>query len=104
MQQFRLSYDYENARERFLRELHAGLAETGRDFTGFDAEFRFAGRPVIHYTELASDTTVEWFVVGDGHVQVSVGCRWTSSGKTSVERACEQVVRTLRITAPESGG
>ncbi|MPY82332.1 MAG: type VII secretion-associated protein [Actinophytocola sp.] len=104
VQQFRLSYDYENGRERFLRELHAGLAETGRDFTGFDADFRFADRPVIHYTELATDTTVEWFVVGHGHVQVSVGCRWTSSGKTSVERACEQVIRTLRITAPESGG
>lgn len=104
VQQFRLGYDYENGRARFLRELRAGLAETGRDFTGFDADFRFADRPVIHYTELASDTTVEWFVVGDGHVQVSVGCRWTSSGKAGVERACEQVVRTLRITAPESGG
>ncbi|GAA5122360.1 type VII secretion-associated protein [Haloechinothrix salitolerans] len=97
VQQFRLRYDFEDERERFLSELRTGLRETGRDYEGFDADFVFVGRSVIHYTEQADDSTVEWFVVGADRVQVSIGCRWTPSGKDTVESACEEVVRTLRI-------
>lgn len=101
VQQFSLSYDFDDDRERFLSELRSGLDETGRDYVRFNPDFVFVGRTVIHYTEQADDSTVEWFVVGADQVQVSVGCRWTPDAKDEVESACEEVVRTLRIT--ESG-
>lgn len=98
VQQFSLGYDFDDDRERFLSELRTGLDETGRDYVRFNPDFVFVGRTVIHYIEQADDSTVEWFVVGAGQVQVSVGCRWTPDAKDVVESACEEVVRTLRIT------
>ncbi|ETA66363.1 type VII secretion-associated protein [Haloechinothrix halophila] len=102
VQQFSLSYDFDEDRERFLSELRTGLDETGRDYVRFNPDFVFVGRSVIHYTEKADDSTVEWFVVGADQIQVSVGCRWTSDAKDAVESACEEVVRTLRITEPST--
>ncbi|MPY76954.1 MAG: type VII secretion-associated protein [Actinophytocola sp.] len=102
VQQFWLSYDFANHRKRFLRELRTGLDETGRDYSEFNPDFVFVGRSVIHYTEQTDDSTVEWFVVGADQVQVSIGCRWTPEAKDVVESACEEVVRTLRITEPRT--
>lgn len=102
VQQFWLSYDFDDERQRFLDELQAGLDETGRDYSRFNPDFVFVGRSVIHYTEQTDDSTVEWFVVGADQVQVSIGCRWTPEGKDMVESACEEVVRTLRVTEPRT--
>ncbi|MPY98411.1 MAG: type VII secretion-associated protein [Actinophytocola sp.] len=102
VQQFWLSYDFEDDRQRFLNELQTGLDETDRDYSRFNPDFVFVGRSVIHYTEQTDDSTVEWFVVGADQVQVSIGCRWTPERKDMVESACEEVVRTLRITEPRT--
>lgn len=102
VQENRLSYDSDAEPARPRRELREQIADTGRHgagrYTGFDPRASFAGRDVVYYRERAADgSTVDWYVLLDGRVQISVGCRYTPAGAASVERACREVVRTLRV-------
>lgn len=102
VQQNRLNYDSAAEPARPRRELQAQLArrsgtQPGR-YAGFDPQAGFAGRDVIYYRERPADgSTVDWYVLFRGRVQVSVGCRHAPAVAGQVERACREVVRTLQI-------
>lgn len=104
VQENRLDYDSDAEPARPRRELATLLdgarpegARPGR-YAGFDPDAGFAGREVIYYRESPADgSTVDWYVLFQGRVQVSVGCRHTPATTTQVERACREVVRTLQI-------
>lgn len=104
VQENRLSYDVDADPARPRRELQAQLADTRRSgtqpgrYAGFDPQASFAGRDVIYYRERPTDgSTVDWYVLFQGRVQVSVGCRHTPAVAGQVEQACREVVRTLQI-------
>jgi type VII secretion-associated protein (TIGR03931 family) len=99
VQENRLNYDSDAEPERPGRELQTQLADAqpGR-YTDFDPHASFAGRDVTYYRESPADgSTVDWYVLFQGPVQVSVGCRHTPAVAGQVERACREVVRTVRI-------
>ncbi|HEY2723584.1 MAG TPA: type VII secretion-associated protein [Pseudonocardiaceae bacterium] len=99
VQQNRLAYDSAAAPQRPGRELRDQLAATtpGR-YSEFDTAAEFAGRAVVHYREHPTDgSTVDWFVLFQGQVQVSVGCRHDPATRRQVGSACREVVRTVRI-------
>ncbi|MGH3910827.1 MAG: type VII secretion-associated protein, partial [Pseudonocardiaceae bacterium] len=104
VQENQLNYDVDADPARPRRELRAQLEDTRRNgtepgrYAGFDPQASFAGRDVIHYRERPADgSTVDWYVLFQGRVQVSVGCRHTPAVARQVERACREVVRTLQI-------
>ncbi|MDV6013091.1 type VII secretion-associated protein [Haloechinothrix sp. LS1_15] len=97
VRQFDLNVSIDGDFASFADELEELVHDAGDRFTGFERDARFAGRDVIHYIEPAQRHTTDWYVMAEGHVQVSVGCRYTRSGMEPVEQACEQVVRTLAI-------
>ncbi|MQA62248.1 MAG: type VII secretion-associated protein [Actinophytocola sp.] len=98
VQDFTLGYDFESNRERFLRELRTRLDESETSFSAVDPDLEFGGRPVIHYSEPDENSPVDWFVFAENNVQISVGCRWTPEGKARLKAACEEVVRTMKIS------
>lgn len=103
VQENRLDYDSDAAPARPRRELQSQLADSRREatprYSGFAAHASFAGRDVIYYRERPADgSTVDWYVLLRRRVQVSVGCRYTPAAARQVERACRDVVRTLRIS------
>lgn len=104
VQQNRLDYDSDAEPARPRRELQAQLADARRSgtapghYAGFDPQASFAGRDVTYYRERPMDgSTVDWYVLFQGRVQVSVGCRHAPAVAGRVERACREVVRTLQI-------
>jgi hypothetical protein len=116
-----LGYDADREPLRARAELRAEFIRAvseGAPLSGFDDEARFAGRPVVGYREMAGAaaggaaeeaddapegpradaTQVDWYVVLDGDAQLSVGCRYTTSGASEVAAACATVVGSLRRT------
>jgi type VII secretion-associated protein (TIGR03931 family) len=99
VQENQLGYDSGAEPERPRRELLAQLAaaQPGH-YTDFDPDASFAGRTVAYYRESPGDgSTVDWYLLFEGKVQVNIGCRHTPAVAGQVERACREVVRTLRI-------
>ncbi|MEU4802116.1 type VII secretion-associated protein [Actinosynnema sp. NPDC023587] len=93
----KLTYDSSEDRARAERELRTEY-DRGRELSGFDTSRRFGGKDAVYYRERAGTATVDWYVLFQGDVQVSVGCQYPASGEDRVRRACEQVVRTLTVT------
>ncbi|MGH4026984.1 MAG: type VII secretion-associated protein [Pseudonocardiaceae bacterium] len=103
VQKNQLDYDSDAAPARPRRELQNQLADSRRSgtarYSSFDPDASFAGRDVIYYRERPADgSTVDWYVLLQRRVQVSVGCRHTPAAARQVERACREVVRTLQIS------
>jgi type VII secretion-associated protein (TIGR03931 family) len=98
-----LGYDADAEPARVRAELHAeflAAASAGQPLSAFDADARFAGRSVVSYREAGTGTeaAVDWYVVLDGDVQLSVGCRHTEAGTDAVRAACETVVGSVHRT------
>jgi type VII secretion-associated protein (TIGR03931 family) len=83
---------YRELRERYLRE-----AAGGARLSGFTLSARFADREVIayHQTQPLRGATVDWYVIFDRDLQLSVGCQHTPSGADAVRVACGRVVASL---------
>ena len=97
-----LAYDADANRDRAVGELRtqydgSRAATTPPPVDGFDPSGSFAGRDVLHYTELVRGGTVDWYVLFGGRYQVSVGCRHDEAGAERVRAACDRVVRTLTV-------
>lgn len=99
VQEFPLTFDATADRARLVRELRVQLDAAGPAFGSLDPDASYGGRPVVRYVQRGEAATVDWYVVAEGKVQISVGCQYTAAGAERVRPACEQVVRTLRITA-----
>ncbi len=83
---------YRELRGQYLREVAAGA-----HLSGFTLSTRFAGREVIAYHQELPlrGATVNWYVVFDRELQLSVGCQHTPSGVEAVRAACGRVVASL---------
>jgi type VII secretion-associated protein (TIGR03931 family) len=99
VQQTRLGYDSAAAPQRGPGEIAELLAaEDPAEYSGFDPVARFAGRDVVRYRQRPGDgSTVEWYVLFEHTVQVSVGCRAKPPAAAEVERACRHVVASLQV-------
>ncbi|MCP3798850.1 type VII secretion-associated protein [Allokutzneria sp. A3M-2-11 16] len=94
-----LSYNATLEPERALGELRRVVeARAAEGYTGFAPSARFAGREVAQYRRELRGSVVEWHVVFEGPMQLTVGCQSTPGGREAVGRACEHVVRTLAGT------
>lgn len=100
VEEIRLSFDSTADRARAVDRLRTEFAQAGDTFADFDDGASFAGRDVITYRETLSGATVDWYVLFEGHTQVSVGCQSANGGdgRDQVAQACETVVRTLTVT------
>jgi type VII secretion-associated protein (TIGR03931 family) len=99
VQQTRLSYDSAAMPRRGPGEIAELLAaEDPAEYSGFDPAARFASRDVVRYRQRPGDgSTVEWYVLFERTVQVSIGCRTKPSTAAEVERACRNVVTSLQV-------
>lgn len=100
-----LSFDGAAEPDRLLDAVRREMAAPGREFGQLEPDVTFAGRRLLHYDEYREDlaavpelSTVDWFVLAEGRVRVTVGCEWTEPAVRRVKDACTQVVGTLRIT------
>lgn len=99
VRQGKLDYDVDTERARAVRELRAsyqGLVDSGGNYSGFQDSTTFAGRDVVHYREQLPNADVDWFVLHKGHSRVSVGCQYDAPGRAETQRACAQVVGSLK--------
>lgn len=99
VEEIRLSFDSTDDRSRAVDKLRSDFDRAGETYEDFDEEASFAGRDVIRYRERLSGATVDWYVLFDGHTQVSIGCQYATGGdaRDQVAAACESVVRTLTL-------
>ncbi len=98
-----LGYDTGAEPERALAELRTVFdaeVAAGAPLSGFTADGRFAGRPVVSYRQSGPGVAVDWYVVLDADAQLSVGCRHTAAGAATVAAACEAVVGSVRRDRP----
>lgn len=100
VEETRLNYDSDAdpvKAEQQLGDLLAAADPT--EYFGFDPNASFAGRHVLAYRQRAGDgSTVEWYVLFERAVQISVGCRYPArGGVTEVEEACRRVVGSLEV-------
>jgi len=102
VEQIRLSFDSTADRSRAVDKLRGDYDSAGPTFSGFDESADFAGREVIYFQQALqnTDATVDWYVLFQGHTQVSVGCQHANGGDRTdeVAAACETIVRTVTIT------
>ena len=99
VQETRLGYDSAATPRRGPGEIAELLAaEDSAEYSGFDPAARFGGRDVVRYRQRPGDgSTVEWYVLFERTVQVSVGCRAKPSTAADVQRACRSVVASLQV-------
>lgn len=97
VQEFPLSFDATADEQRFVRELRNQVDAAGPQFSGLEPDATFAGRSVLSYVQRSGGTTVDWFVLTERRVQISVGCQYTAGAADRVRTACEQIVRTLQV-------
>lgn len=84
------------SRDAHVAQLRAELDKRG--FSDINADASFAGKEVVYYREKPARGTIDWYVLFDGNVQVSMGCEYTDLGAVQVRTACHQVIATMAIT------
>ncbi|MFC9360066.1 type VII secretion-associated protein [Rhodococcus sp. NPDC057014] len=80
--------------------LASKIAQRGRPelFGALERDVVFGGRPGIAYSEFPDESSaVRWHVLVERDLQVSVGCQFLAEEWESIERVCEDVVRSLVI-------
>lgn len=93
-----LNYDSTTDRDRAVSQLRGQFQAAGTAFSGFDPGARFAGKTVVYYRQQLSGATVDWYVLFQRRVQVSVGCQYTDGGRDRVRAACDASVRSLLVS------
>lgn len=99
VQEFPLTFDATADRGRLIRELRVQIDAAGAAFSGLDPNATFGGRAVIRYVQKGESATVDWYVLADERVQISVGCQYSAAAAARVRAACEDIVRTLKIAS-----
>lgn len=74
----------------------ANAAEKTEVFVDFDPSGQSAGRPAITYRELRGAHHVDWVVLVDTAVRISIGCQHRPGDADAVRAVCEQAVRSAR--------
>jgi type VII secretion-associated protein (TIGR03931 family) len=94
----RLTYNATEDPARAETELR-GQYDQRANVSDFDASADFATKDVVYYREVVESAVIDWYVLFQDDVQVSVGCQYPQDGHDRVRPACEQVVRTLTVTS-----
>ncbi|GAB3910564.1 hypothetical protein GCM10029964_114700 [Kibdelosporangium lantanae] len=97
VQELALNFDATSDRAKALADLHAKYEKATQRLSDLDDNTTFAGRQVVHYRQTVDQATVDWFVLFQGHAQVSIGCQYTTTGRDHVLEACDHVVRTMKV-------
>ncbi|WP_326568125.1 type VII secretion-associated protein [Amycolatopsis rhabdoformis] len=99
-QEFVMDYDATADRAQLVDSLRSQAARDP-NYSAFNPDLTYGGRAVIGYHQRKSDQlTVNWFVVVQGKIRVHVGCQYEAPAlRQRVDTACEQIVRTLKITS-----
>ena len=99
-QEFVMDYDATADRRKLVDALQSGVSGN-TNYTAFHPDLTYGGRSVIGYVESKPERiTVRWYVLVQGRIRVHVGCQYQSPAvQQRVDAACEQVVRTLKITS-----
>ncbi|MCE7000045.1 type VII secretion-associated protein [Saccharothrix sp. S26] len=92
-----LNYNATQDRGRAEGELR-GQYDQRENVSDFDPSADFAAKDVVYYREQAGSAVIDWYVLFQDDVQVSVGCQYPQDGRERVRPACEQVVGTLTVT------
>lgn len=59
----------------------------------------FAGRPGLAYSEHPDDgSTVDWHVIVEHSIQISIGCQYQTGGQDSITPICEDLATSLEVT------
>lgn len=72
----------------------ANAAESAGVFVDFDPSGNTAGRPAVTYREVRAGHHIDWTVLVDGGVRISVGCQSRPDGAAEVREVCERAVRS----------
>ncbi len=72
----------------------ANAAESAEVFVGFDPAGNVAGRPAVTYREERARHHIDWTVLVDGAVRISIGCQSSAGGADAMRAVCEQAVRS----------
>ncbi|TSE02107.1 type VII secretion-associated protein [Skermania sp. ID1734] len=84
--------------EEVYRLLAMQITTRAPRFDNLENGVVFAERPTVAYHERAEDDSqVNWYVLVDHDLQVSVGCQFVEDGWAAVSDACAQVTRSVRI-------
>ena len=60
----------------------------------------FAGRPGLAYSEHPEDgSTVDWHVIVEHSIQISIGCQYRTGGQDSITPICEDLANSLDVTS-----
>ncbi|TCO65380.1 type VII secretion-associated protein [Actinocrispum wychmicini] len=99
VQELALDFDATAQRDRAMAALRAKYDQSTVRLADLNENATFAGRSVVSYRQRLDKATVDWFVLFVGHAQVSTGCQYTDANRDRVLSACDQVVRTMTVTA-----
>jgi molecular chaperone DnaK len=97
VQELALSFDGTAERDRAVSALRTKYEQSTLRLSDLTEQATFAGRRVVSYRQHLDQATVDWFVLFEGHAQVSIGCWYTDPGHDRVLGACDQVVRTMTV-------
>src|SRR5699024_414895 len=95
----RLNYDPNVEGTRAVREVRASYdarVAAGEALSRFTAPASFSGQDVVYFREQRSAAAVEWYVLHRNGQRLLVGCQYDRADEDAVQRACEQVVGSLR--------
>ncbi|HEX5405879.1 MAG TPA: type VII secretion-associated protein [Pseudonocardiaceae bacterium] len=95
VREYRLSYDSTKDRARAVSELRPEVLQAG--YLNFTPSLTFANRMTAYYQQPGNDATVDWYVLFQGNVQVSIGCQYPDVDLAEVRQACQQVVAGITI-------
>jgi type VII secretion-associated protein (TIGR03931 family) len=93
--EFRLNFDSTANRSVAVDQLRQLV--TGKGYQDFNSQMNYADRTVVYYRELDSGSTVDWYVLFQGRVQVSVGCQYPNGAEGAIDASCRQVVGGMII-------
>jgi molecular chaperone DnaK len=97
VQELALDFDATVQRDRAVSTLRGKYQQSTLRLSDLNEKGSFAGRDVVYYRQRIDKATVEWFVLFEGHAQVSIGCQYSDAGRDRVMGACDTVVRTMTV-------
>ncbi|MGV9634647.1 type VII secretion-associated protein [Nocardia rhamnosiphila] len=86
--------------ERIAADLEAQIARRpAGSVSAIRRDVVFAGRPGLAYSEHPEDgSTVDWHVIVEHSIQISIGCQYQTGGQDSITPICEDLANSLDVT------
>lgn len=85
--------------ERIAADLEAQIARRpAGSVSAVRRDVVFAGRPGLAYSEHPEDgSTVDWHVIVEHSIQISIGCQYQTGGQDSITPICEDLANSLDV-------